>query len=313
MATDEVGRSAPCDVSDALARLAARIAPDCDAQADTDGARHPIPPKSSDASNPIEVAVLIDADNVPAARIGLVLKTVSEYGTPHIRRAYGDWSRPQLTGWRPAMLAHAIRPMHAAAFSVRKNVSDHAIVAGAVELLYTSTARTFVLVSSDADFAGLALRLRESGRTVYGFGEHKTPTPFVTACDRFTYIEDLDDAPGSHDLRSAPPRNVGAKSKSPATTSISQNPAKAPCISAELADRLCAVVDGAADVEGWANLATVCHRLHSQLPDLNRALNGQSGKPGRFLKTCGLFEVADRRSGNGKGKTTYLRPCLTWL
>ncbi|MFE9324183.1 NYN domain-containing protein [Nocardia sp. NPDC052278] len=125
------------------------------------------------------VAVLIDADNVPAARIGAVLARAQEFGGHQIRRAYGDWRRPHLAGWHTPLLAHAIRPVQQFSWTTGKNASDLAMAIDAMELLFNGI-RVFVLASSDSDFTGLALRLRESGCDVYGFGERKTPASFVS-------------------------------------------------------------------------------------------------------------------------------------
>ncbi|GAA0956843.1 NYN domain-containing protein [Actinocorallia libanotica] len=137
------------------------------------------------------LAVLIDADNArPSIAEGL-LAEIAKYGTAHVKRAYGDWTGSRLTGWKDQLLARSIQPVQQFAYTTGKNATDAAMVIDAMDLLYTGRFDGFCLVSSDSDFTRLASRLRESGLTVYGFGERKTPSPFVAACDKFIYIENL--------------------------------------------------------------------------------------------------------------------------
>jgi uncharacterized LabA/DUF88 family protein len=136
-----------------------------------------------------KLAVLIDADNAsPAATAGL-LAEVARYGTAHVKRAYGDWTGTSLQGWKEQLLAWSIVPMQQFAYASGKNATDSAMIIDAIDLLYTGRFDGFCLVSSDSDFTRLAQRIRESGVTVYGFGQRKTPSSFVKACDKFIYIE----------------------------------------------------------------------------------------------------------------------------
>lgn len=137
----------------------------------------------------MRLAVLIDADNASAAVIGDILSEVASLGTASVKRVYGDFTTPNLSGWRPALLEHAIQPVQQFRNTVGKNASDSALIIDAMDLLHTRELQGFCLVSSDSDFTRLATRIREDGFPVYGFGEEKTPKSFISACDRFTYTE----------------------------------------------------------------------------------------------------------------------------
>ncbi len=137
------------------------------------------------------LAVLIDADNAQPAIIDDLLAEVAKYGTAHVKRAYGDWTGTSLKGWKDRLLAQSIQPIQQFAYTAGKNATDSAMVIDAMDLLYSGRFDGFCLVSSDSDFTRLAAPLRESGLTVYGFGERKTPKAFVAACDKFIYIENL--------------------------------------------------------------------------------------------------------------------------
>ncbi|MFD8594726.1 NYN domain-containing protein [Kitasatospora sp. NPDC059646] len=141
--------------------------------------------------NAARPAVLIDADNAQASIVEHLLAEVAKYGTAHAKRAYGDWTGTVLKGWKAQLLEHSIQPMQQFAYTTGKNATDAAMVIDAMDLLYTGRFDGFCLVSSDSDFTRLASRIRESGLTVYGFGERKTPRAFVAACDKFIHTENL--------------------------------------------------------------------------------------------------------------------------
>ena len=138
-----------------------------------------------------KLAVLIDADNAQASPIHELLEEVSRYGTASVKRAYGDWSTPQLKKWKEELHTHAIKPVQQFAYTKGKNSTDSALIIDAMDLLHTGDLNGFCLVSSDSDFTPLAARIREAGLVVYGFGERKTPQPFVAACDKFIYTDIL--------------------------------------------------------------------------------------------------------------------------
>jgi hypothetical protein len=134
--------------------------------------------------NTARLAVLIDADNAQPSITEGLLAEVAKYGTAHVKRAYGDWTATNLRGWKDQLLAQSIQPIQQFAYTTGKNATDAAMVIDAMDLLYSGRFDGFCIVSSDSDFTRLAARLRESGMTVYGFGERKTPKPFVAACDK---------------------------------------------------------------------------------------------------------------------------------
>src|SRR6266545_5662369 len=153
-----------------------------------------------------KLAVLIDADNAQPSIIEGLLDEIAKYGTAHIKRAYGDWTSTGLKGWKEQLLAQSIQPMQQFAYTNGKNATDSALIIDAMDLLYTGRFDGFCIVSSDSDFTRLASRIRESGLTVYGFGERKTPKPFVAACDKFVHTENLTITAES----APPPRHAGA-------------------------------------------------------------------------------------------------------
>lgn len=138
-----------------------------------------------------KMAVLIDADNVPYSSIKEMLEEVAKNGTPTIKRIYADWTKPNANGWKAVLLENAITPIQQYSYTSGKNSSDSALIIDAMDILYSQQVDAFCIVSSDSDFTRLAIRLRESGKKVMGIGEKKTPLPFITACDKFVYIEIL--------------------------------------------------------------------------------------------------------------------------
>src|SRR5690349_16675679 len=150
------------------------------------------------------VAVLIDCDNISHQWAPAILGETAKHGTLGIKRGYGDWSSDHLKNWRPELARHAIQPVQQFAYTTGKNSTDFALVIDAMDLLYSGNVDAFGIVSSDSDFTRLVTRLRESGKTVYGFGRRKTPEPLQNACDRFVFLENLTAAEPSTDEPSTP-------------------------------------------------------------------------------------------------------------
>ncbi|KAM7205888.1 NYN domain containing protein [Rhypophila sp. PSN 637] len=146
---------------------------------------------ATDTSVNLKLAVLIDADNAQPSVANALLAEVAKFGTAFVRRAYGDWTGTNLKGWKKQLLTQSIQPIQQFAYTQGKNATDSAMIIDAMDLLYTNCFDGFCLVSSDSDFTRLASRIRESGLVVYGFGERKTPKPFVSACDKFIYVENV--------------------------------------------------------------------------------------------------------------------------
>src|SRR5829696_5001709 len=164
----------------------------------------------------LRLAVLIDADNVPYSNIKGMLQEIAKYGTPTFKRIYADWTKPTVSGWKPMLLQHAITPVQQYSYTTGKNSSDSALIIDAMDILYTGRVDGFCIVSSDSDFTRLATRLREAGMKVFGIGEKKTPIPFISACDKFIYLEIL--------------KTVEDIAK-PITTTIATTPIKAKALS----------------------------------------------------------------------------------
>ena len=137
----------------------------------------------------LRFAVLIDAENIPYKNIRGILAEVAKYGTPTLKRIYGDWTNSSLSGWKSYLLENAITPIQQYSYTSGKNSSDSALIIDAMDILYSEKVDGFCIVSSDSDFTRLATRLREAGMKVIGIGERKTPSAFIAACDKFIYIE----------------------------------------------------------------------------------------------------------------------------
>src|SRR2546421_4190716 len=213
--------------------------------------------------NTARLAVLIDADNARASITEGLLAEVAKYGTGAVKRAYGDWTAPNLRGWKDQLLAHSIQPIQQFAYTTGKNATDAAMVIDAMDLLYSGRFDGFCIVSSDSDFTRLAARIRESGLIVYGFGERKTPKPFVAACNKFIYTESL-----SYTENTAYPGNTAT----PAETAL---PPKAVTSAAQLkgdttlVNLLRNAVEAASDDDGWASLSAVGSIITKQRPEFD--------------------------------------------
>src|SRR5688500_7805320 len=171
----------------------------------------------SDRSSDLKLAVLIDADNIPYSNVKGMMEEIAKYGTPTFKRIYGDWTRPTTTGWKGVLLQNAITPIQQYSYTSGKNATDSAMIIDAMDILYTGRVDGFCIVSSDSDFTRLATRLREAGMKVIGIGEKKTLNPFITACDKFIYIEILnqqkEEQPEAQDKK--PSKNTKPKTNKP--------------------------------------------------------------------------------------------------
>jgi uncharacterized LabA/DUF88 family protein len=210
------------------------------------------------ADNSGTLALLIDGDNASPKIIVGLLEEIANYGLASVKRIYGDWTGPNLKGWKDVLLEHSIQPVQQFAYTTGKNATDGAMIIDAMDLLYTGRFSGFCIVSSDSDFARLAARIREQGVTVYGFGERKTPRPFITACDRFVYFDVLNVASEHREAKAA------AAPKATATPTR----AKTRLDRAAL-DMLSKAVTASADEDGRANLGRVGAHLAKQSPDFD--------------------------------------------
>ena len=239
------------------------------------------------------LAVLIDADNAQPGLLEALLAEVAAYGTAHVKRAYGDWTGTNLKGWKEHLLAYSIQPIQQFAYTTGKNATDAAMVIDAMDLLYTARFDGFCLVSSDSDFTRLASRLRESGFTVYGFGEKKTPKPFVAACDKFIYVDNL----------TKPEDPATPSTPAPADATV---PGRILKSDSALINRLRNAVDAASDDDGWALLGSVGNILTKQAPDFDPRSYGYP-KLRPLLAAIDLFEIRRHSPGPGKSDVVQVR------
>ncbi|HEX3786305.1 MAG TPA: NYN domain-containing protein [Pseudonocardiaceae bacterium] len=245
---------------------------------------------SENSENAAKLAVLIDADNAPPSITVDLLAEIAKYGTAHVKRAYGDWTGTSLKGWKDQLLAQSIQPIQQFAYTTGKNATDAAMVIDAMDLLYSGRFDGFCIVSSDSDFTRLAARIRESGLTVYGFGERKTPKPFVAACDKFIYIENLAATAVADTVLSPKPVTSAAQLKADTA----------------LVNQLRNAVEAASDEDGWATLASVGQIITKQRPDFDSRNYGFT-KLSDLLTATTLFELERRSPGDGKPAVIYAR------
>lgn len=197
----------------------------------------------------LRIALLIDADNAPAAKIDLVLNELARHGVANVRRAYGNWKNPHLQGWERMLHPYAIQPMQQFAYSTGKNASDMAMVVDAMDLLHSGRFDAFAIVSSDADFTPLVMRLRSQNMRVFGFGDKKTPQPFVNACSTFLFLDGTAAA-------DAGTTGTAAATKPKTAAELRQDTA--------LVSLLRGAVDAAAGDDGWAHLGTVGQYINNK-------------------------------------------------
>ncbi len=225
-----------------------------------------------------QLAVLIDADNADPAIIEQLLAEISTVGVASVKRIYGDWTTPRLGKWKESLLAHSIQPIQQFAYTSGKNATDSAMIIDAMDLLYTGRFDGFCLVSSDSDFTRLASRLRESGQRVLGYGEDKTPRPFVSACDQFTYVEIFKPAP-----------EQGSKP----VPAVERNTLKT---DGKLVTLFRSAIQGASGESGWAPLSTVGSIIRKQQPDFDPRHYGYA-KLSDLAEAIGLFTVKRQPGG----------------
>jgi uncharacterized LabA/DUF88 family protein len=243
------------------------------------------------------IGVLIDADNAQSAVIGPLLSEIAKYGITSVKRAYGDWTTQRLRSWKEVLNEHAIQPVQQFAYTTGKNATDSAMIIDAMDLLYSERLQAFCLVSSDSDFTRLATRLRESGMTVYGVGEQKTPRAFVSACDRFIYSEILEDTSDSEDADadadSQRPKPVPKKG----TKELRQD--------TNLVQLLRNAASSAADDDGWANLSVVGTYIANLSPEFDPRNYGYA-KLSLLINATQLFETQERKTESGAARR-YIR------
>lgn len=241
--------------------------------------------------NDMNLAVLIDADNIPYSNIKGMLDEIAKFGTPSIKRIYGDWTKPTVSGWKPALLEHAITPIQQYSYTTGKNATDSAMIIDAMDILHSDKIDGFCLVSSDSDFTRLATRLRESSKLVIGIGEKKTPKPFIVACDKFIYIEII----GGKQI---------TEKKKP-DTPVEQE--KFDKIDRKFINLLKNSIDDIADDNGWAFLAELGSLINKKKPDFDPRNYGFNKLTPLIKSLQKHFEIDERESGKRHIKHIYIR------
>lgn len=238
----------------------------------------------------LNLAVLIDGDNIPSSHVKEMMEEIAKYGSPTIRRIYGDWTRPNLSKWKNMLLENAITPIQQYAYTSGKNATDSAMIIDAMDLLYSGKVNGFCLVSSDSDFTRLATRLREAGMQVIGIGEKKTPNPFIAACDKFIYIEIL--------KRKAKEKELD-DDKNDDKETIDK-------ITAKEIKLIASTITDLSDDDGWAFLGDVGSLLQKKMPNFDpRNYGFQKLTP--LIGSINKFEIEQRESTKSKHKLIFVR------
>lgn len=233
-----------------------------------------------------KLAVLIDADNASPKIIEGLLDEIAKYGISSVKRIYGDWTSPNLLGWKEVLLQNALNPVQQFSYTSGKNSTDSALIIDAMDLLYTDRLDGFCIVSSDSDFTRLCLRLRESGLWVYGFGERKTPKAFVGACDKFIFTELLTrDEKGRNRYKTNSKQLQGDK---------------------KLVNLLYGAVEASANDNGWSHLGSVGQNIANKAPDFDPRNYGYR-KLYELMRAIKLFEIDERSHDNSPAKAIYVR------
>jgi uncharacterized LabA/DUF88 family protein len=240
-----------------------------------------------DRPNELRLAVLIDADNVPYANVSAMMEEIAKYGTPTFKRIYGDWTKQTTSGWKTVLLENAITPIQQYSYTVGKNATDSAMIIDAMDILYSGKVEGFCIVSSDSDFTRLATRLREAGMRVIGIGEKKTPNPFITACDKFIYIEIL----ASDDSTPEPKKRQQKESSQ---------------VDKRVMKLIKTTINDLADESGWAFLGEVGTLIIKKQPNFDPRNYGHK-KLLNLMKVIDGIEVDERQSENGRTRHVYVR------
>lgn len=260
----------------------------------------------------LRLAVLIDADNVPYSNIKEMLEEIATYGTPTFKRIYADWTKPTVSGWKGVLLESAITPVQQYSYTSGKNATDSAMIIDAMDILYSGRVDGFCIVSSDSDFTRLAIRLREAGMKVFGIGQKKTPVPFISACDKFIYIEIL-----KAEEEVAKPSLKKTRTKKAAKTTASEIPevVVTPATTAippiekidkELIKLITDSINDLADEEGWAFLGDLGNLLLKKQPDFDPRNYGFK-KLVPLIKSLNQFEINERGTGKNNIILVYVR------
>lgn len=250
----------------------------------------------------LRLAVLIDADNVPYSNVKGMMEEIAKYGTPTFKRIYADWTRPTVSGWKSVLLENAITPVQQYSYTTGKNSSDSALIIDAMDILYSGNVDGFCIISSDSDFTRLATRLREAGMKVFGFGEKKTPNAFISACDKFIYLEIL----AGNKIKKHTGKNL--RVKGPVVDHIPKSHIHPPIVKIDsgLTDLIAESIDDLADEDGWAFLGELGNLIAKKHPNFD-ARNYGYNKLFQLIKSIPIFEVDERPAARGNIKHVYVR------
>ena len=258
--------------------------------------------KSESEDSSLRLAVLIDADNAQAAVIEGLLAEIARFGEATVTRIYGDFTAPTSASWKKVLQKYAIKPVQQFAYTTGKNATDSTLIIDAMDLLYTRNFDGFCLVTSDSDFTGLAMRLREEGLTVLGFGEKKTPEAFRNACHKFLFTEVL--RPGASMETSAPPQKSGKSKKLPSPSPSTDHTENRPEFPKAF---VLAALEQSIDDEGWAHLGTFGSYLNKLQPDFDSRVYGYKKLSDLVKAKKDLFVTDERQAPGSTQKVLYLR------
>lgn len=250
----------------------------------------------------LRLAVLIDADNAQAAVIEGLLAEIARFGEATVKRIYGDFTAPTSASWKKVLQKYAIKPVQQFAYTTGKNATDSTLIIDAMDLLYTRKFDGFCLITSDSDFTGLAMRLREEGLTVLGFGEKKTPEAFRNACHKFLFTEVL--RPSATNEPTAQPQKAENDQKTPQ----SQSPAETAEVKQEFPKKfVLAALEQSSDDAGWAHLGTFGSYLTKLQPDFDSRIYGYKKLSDLVKDKTEFFITEERQAPGSTQKVLYLR------
>ena len=265
--------------------------------------------------NNLRLAVLIDADNAPRDCLKSVMEELAVYGTPTIKRIYGDWTSPNIGGWKASLLENAVTPVQQYGYTTGKNSTDSAMIIDAMDILYGGKTDGFVLVSSDSDFTRLAIRLREAGMYVIGIGERKTPGPFIVACDKFIYIEVIRERlKSAREAKQAQTRKKTEKPVEKTTEKVTAKKSAAKTtetptekrVPDEIVELIADSVADLADEDGYADMSNLGNLIIKKRPDFDPRNFGFS-KLSNMMKHLTRFEVDVRVTADPHAKPMYIK------
>jgi hypothetical protein len=250
----------------------------------------------------LRLAVLIDADNAQAAVIDGLLAEIARFGEATVRRIYGDFTAPTSSSWKKVLQRYAIKPVQQFAYTTGKNATDSTLIIDAMDLLYTRKFDGFCLITSDSDFTGLAMRLREEGLTVLGFGENKTPEAFRNACHKFLFTEVL--RPKTAADASEPPQTVSSELRVAPAQPVAEATEKKQEFPRQF---VLTALEQSSDDAGWAHLGTFGSYLTKLQPDFDSRLYGYKKLSDLVKAKTDIFMTEERQAPGSTQKVLYLR------